>query len=47
MKIVQRAFAQPEWSRRLKLSDRAMIRTQIQATQRKKMDIVHKMSRNG
>src|SRR5207249_8785251 len=44
---VQPAFAQPDRSRRPNMSARTMIKSQIQITQAKKMNIVHMMSRNG
>ena len=47
MKSVHAAFAQPDRSSRPKTSERMMTSVQIQATQKKKITMVQKMSKNG
>ena len=46
-KMIQSAFDPPPMSLRRKMSENTVIRIQIQITNRKKMNIDQKMSRNG
>ena len=46
-KMIQAAFENPDASLRRKMSTKTVIRIQIQITNRKKMNIVQRMSRNG